>query len=543
MNWQNRSVLRFMLLLGSLLMAAALLTIIIKHRPAPIQHVSLVNIDEAIQNWDGLDEPQSILQDLSELVGTADNSGTALSILKRYRTLAQKAQSKAQQQQLLNMYAEQSNALFKKFPERIELLVFFLDSLRQVQRPFSETELHSIRHISRESISEQNRELLMLVLHRARMDTPETFMELPYGTILLHELAHIDESTGSAFAINEILTLALTGNIQAALGAGKQLQPESMLAEELVANLIYDFGSSEEAARRFHALYNREGNQRFVLHEADALLKEGKTLSARAIWLDMLQELSGKDLELALYNLSSLATDPAERQMFFRKLLDMLPFHEYAIITYSRLLSPEEVDTFLTQSSLYTKSPLIQLEKAKYDLFGTSSIYKTGALWLLLNRFPQDDRLYHWAAWYFYRIGNYQELEKLLSMAQENHVEHPSLLLYRAFLAMEQGSLSNAEQLLASHRGEAWYIPANLAKLYEKTYRLPQAIDFYQLAASLAHDRIIESRLYEQIGFCYSKLDKQADARRSYEYALQLHPDNITAAFALQQLDGTQKIK
>ncbi|AEJ19075.1 hypothetical protein [Gracilinema caldarium] len=536
MNWQNRSIVRFILLLGSLIMVAALLTLFLRHRSSPVRRPSLSTIDEAIRTWAGLDEPQSILQDLSELLGSTDNSGIALSLLKRYRILTLKAQSRAQHNNLLNVYVDRSRILYQKFPERTELLVFFLDSLNQVLRPFSEMELDSLRHISMESISEQNRALLMLVIHKARMDTPENCMELPYGTILLHELAHSDGSTGSVFAINEILVLALTGNIQAALGRGKQLQSQSSIAEELVANLVFDFGSPEEAARRFHELYNREKKQRFALHEADALLKDGKPLLARTIWLDLLQELSGKNLELALYNLGSLATNPAERQLFFRKLLDMQTSHEYALINYSRLLYPEAMDVYLTQSPLYTKSSLIQLEKVKHDLLGTS-VYKTGALWLLLNHFPVDDRIYHWAAWYFFRIGNYQELEKLLSMAQENNIEYPSLLLYRAFLAMEQGNLSEAEQLLASYHGEAWYTPANLAKIYEKTYRIPKAIEYYQLAASFVHNPVIASRLYEQVGHCYRKLDKASDARRSYEYALQLNPDNITAAFALQQFD------
>jgi tetratricopeptide (TPR) repeat protein len=126
-------------------------------------------------------------------------------------------------------------------------------------------------------------------------------------------------------------------------------------------------------------------------------------------------------------------------------------------------------------------------------------------------------------------------------MAQENHIENPALMFYKALIVMEQGRFSEAEDLLASYTKTAWYIPANLAKIYERTYRLAKAIEFYQLAASMAQNPLVESSLYEQVANCYVILGRESDARRSYEYALQLNPDNITAAFALQKLERNQK--
>ena len=537
MNWKNRASVRFILIVGSLLVMAALLTLIIKYRTASGRPRNVPRIDMAIQAWDGYDAPKAILQDLSDLSNDASNSGAALSLLKRYRLLAVKARTKSIQWELADQYAHRAVQFYEKFPERAEILLLFLDSLNLVSRPLSEIEKDLLQKISLRSISAQNSGLLMLVLQKARMNTPAYFKELPYGTALLQELIHIDEHKMDVFAVNQVLTLALAGNVQAALGAGKGLAATNRAAKNIVAYLLYDFGAPEEAARLFQSVYEDNGNSEYLLHEADAYVKAGQFTVAKRLWQDMLGNLSGSNLILALYNLGSLSDTVSEREDYFGRLLHMQKLHEYALVQYSRLLSGSEAKALLSQSPLYYQSSLLQLETIRNDILGASSTYTTGSLWLLLNRFPQDERLYHWGAWYLYQIGNTQELEKLFSMAAEHHIEHPVLLFYKALLAIERGNLTEAEKLLASYTGEAWYIPANLAKVYEVTYRLPKAMEYYQLAASLAHNPVTASRLYEHLGNCYLKLDKNSDARRSFEYALQLNPDSITAAFALQQLE------
>ncbi len=104
--------------------------------------------------------------------------------------------------------------------------------------------------------------------------------------------------------------------------------------------------------------------------------------------------------------------------------------------------------------------------------------------------------------------------------------------------AMEQGKLEEAQQLLAAFPRPEWHIFANLGKAYQKSYSTLKAIEMYHLAAFVAHNTQIESRLYYQIGNSFITLEKISEARRSYEYAIQLNPDNMEAAFALQQLNA-----
>jgi len=537
MNWKNRSFVRFILILGSLLVMTALLTLVIKYRAVSSRVMDLHTIDKAIHLWDGVDEPKAILHDLAQLSTNAKDSGAALSLLKRYRILVVKAQPKTIQSELNDLYVQRADQFYKIFPQRAELLMLFLDSLSLLSRPLSESEKYLLKNISLRSISNKNAKLLMLVLQKAYMNTPAHFKELPYGTALLQELIKIDEHKMGVFAVNNVLALALAGNVQAALGAGNRLAGTSSMAKTILANLLYDFGSPEEGAHLFQSLYEAEGNRVFLLHTADAYAKAGRFTEAKRLWQDLLANLSGREKVAVLYNLGSLSDSISKRKAYFAQLLQIQQLHEYALVQYSRLLPREEAKAFVIQSPLYSKSPLLQLEMVRNDFAGSFSTYKTGNLWFLLNRFPQDERLYHWGAWYLYQIGNTQELEKLLAMATEQHIEHPALNFYSALLAMDKGQLAEAEKLLASSSSEVWYVPANLAKVYEVTYRLPKAIEYYQLAASFAPNPVTASRLYEQIGTCYLHLDKNSDARRSFEYALQLNPDSITASFALQKLE------
>lgn len=536
----NRSLVRFIALMGSLLIMAALFTFILKQQTYSGKQIDLQRIDQAILSWGGIDEPQPILQDLQVLTHRVPSSGGALSLLKRYRSLALKAQNEGLTVQLHNMYAQRAAEFYKLFPERKELLLLYLDSLYLVPRPLSDAEKELLKNINLRSVSEQNAELLMLVLQKAHMVSPAHFTELPYGVVLLQKLIQIDEQKIGTLGVNEVLALALAGNFQAAIGACNKLFHTSLVAKSILAHLLYDFGLPEEGARLFYSLYKEEGKREYLLHTADAYVKAGDFSAAKSLWQHMLGDLSGPNLILALYNLGSLSDSISERQDYFARLLQIQKLHEYALVQYSRLLQREEGKALLVQSSLYAKSPLLQLETEKKDIAGTRSIYKTGSLWLVLNRFPLDERMYHWAAWYFYSIGNLQELEKLFSMAEEHTIEFPALLLYRALLSMERGHPAEAETLLAANTDKAWYIPANLAKVYETTYRIVQAIEYYQIAASQADSPVVQSRLYECIGTCYVKLDKKFEARRSYEYALQLNPNNITAAFLLQRLEASR---
>lgn len=539
MNRLNRSIVRFMLILGSLLVLAALCTLIVKKLPTQVkpQGKDFQSIDSEIVSWDGLSDPKAILQDLDEKQRSVLNSGEALSLLKRYRTLAARAKTDYFKSQLADLYNHASTGLYKKFPERPELLSVVLDSFQKVPRLLTDSELDLLKHIEPRLINADNAALLMLVLHKARLaDNPERFSKLTYGPVLLKEL-----QSSVPLPAYEVLALALSGNLQGALAEGNKLNGIPGKGPLILANLLYDFGSPEEAARLFHSLYEREGRLSFKLQEADSYLKAGKAQSARAIWETLSGELSGSEAGLVLYNLGSMAETASDQRAYFTRLLDMERMHEYALLQYSRLLPAIDAISYLKQSPIYAQHALLQLETIRRQEVEHSTGYSVASLWLLLNRFPRDERLYHWAAWYLYRTGNTEELGRLLTMAQENHIENPALLLYKALIIMEQGRLSKAEALLASYTKTAWYIPANLAKIYERTYRIAKAIEFYQLAASWAHNPLVESRLYEQVANCYVILGRESDARRSYEYALQLNPDNITAAFALQKLERNQK--
>lgn len=539
MTSKNRFPIRFavnprllIIGLGCAAVLAALLTFIFKRPQSLTYKIDFTYLDSQIDAWDGVSSPDEILKILESYENKPIGSETALSLLKRYRLLALKGLR-------YDVYTAKAREFYEKYPKQGAILSLFLDSCLLMPHELSQSVTDLLLHLDPRDISPENASLILLVLHKANfIDTPQRFMQIPYGTDLLNQLLVNAEHSSSIFTNNAVVALILSGNIQAALAAGKGGVGTTVSFDALYANLLYDFGSPEDAALLFRKLYEQDGNYKYLLQEADAYVKGGNILKARGVWKELEQNLSGSGLITVLYNQGSTGADPAERKDYFLRLLSIDKFHEYGVLQYTRLLPHTEALSFLRSLPIYKTHALLQLEALRLEYSGANRPFVPGSLWILLNRFPQDERLYHWGAWYLYTIGNIQELEKLLAMAQEKGIQHPSLVLYPALRALEQGKLETAQKLLASYPSRECYIPANLGKLYQKTYRILNAIEMYQLAASLAQDTKIESRLYHQIGDCFLSLEKLSEARRSYEYAIQLNPNNIEATFALQQLNA-----
>ncbi|WP_304221313.1 hypothetical protein [Gracilinema caldarium] len=540
MTSKNRFPIRFavnprllIIGLGCAAVLAALLTFIIKRPQSLTNKLDFTYLDSQIDAWDGVSSPDKILKTLQSYEKEQIGSATALSLLKRYRLLALKGLR-------YDVYTAKARDFSEKYPKQDAILSLFLDSCLLVPHELSQAEIEFLLHLDPRDLSPENASLLLLVLHKAHfIDTPQRFLQIPYGIELLNQLlVNADPPRSSIFTNNVVVALILSGNIQAALAAGKGAVGKTMSFDALYSNLLYDFGSPEEAALLFRQLYEQDGNYKYLLHEADAFIKSGDIQKARGVWKELEPNLSGPALLTVLYNQGSTSADPAERKYYFLRLLNIDKFHEYGVLQYARLLPETEALSFLRSLPIYKTHALLQLEALRYEYSGAHRPFVPGSLWILLNRFSQDERLYHWGAWYLYTIGNIEELEKLLAMAKEKGIQHPSLVLYPALRALEQGKLETGQQLLSSFPGTEWYIPANLGKLYQKTYRILNAIEMYQLAASLAQDTKIESRLYHQIGDCFLSLDKLSEARRSYEYAIQLNPGNMEAVFALQQLNA-----
>lgn len=562
MNKQNRPTHRFtlhlrtiLIILGSVLIATALVLVLV-NRTVPETRISFIKIDAVIQAWNGQQNPDYILKQLETLQNKRMGSTSALSLLKRYRSLAAKEGLFASKWQLEEVYADKSIEFYRQFPEQVELLSFLFESFSQLPRPLSETEQELLVRLDPRQLNENNLPLLLLVLNKAHfLESPEQFLRLPYGAYLAEDAVRFfkdNQGAAETFMINRIITHALSGNIQAALAVSGTMYNTTASPDEdtcapgirkqlLTAGILhgflqYDFGSSLDASRLFHTLYEQTGQYEYLLHEADAYLKADLFPQAITIWQQIFEKLPEEDQALLLYNLGSASTVDTERQNYFGQLLQLNPLHEYGLIQYSRMFSDKEAREILQESRLYSNSPLLQLESVRLEVRQTPSAFKTGPVWTLLNRFPGDPRLYTWAAWYFFKIGDMTELEKLLFMANENKIDDPAILLYCSFIQIEKGDLTAAENNLTNGLTQSWCIPANLALIYEHTYRIPEAIEYYQLAASLTKNPELRSQLYFHIGNCFDKLDKRSEARRSYEYALQLNPDIIQAAFELRRL-------
>ncbi|MDR3147654.1 MAG: hypothetical protein LBU00_04670, partial [Treponema sp.] len=195
------------------------------------------------------------------------------------------------------------------------------------------------------------------------------------------------------------------------LGIARSENPE---LRNFLGEYYYDFGDPLQAA----VMFNRVGDERALIRSADALWLGGKTESAGTIWRALNGQSGTNPVEPALrlrslYNLAAGAPDTAERNKWLSLLiaggqenpgLAWEPAYLYGLTAYTRTLDPYEALALLD-------IPETGPEPAMAALRDLEILRRRGELWpldrtlaetwLLLGRYPQDSRLYQWAAWYF----------------------------------------------------------------------------------------------------------------------------------------------
>jgi tetratricopeptide (TPR) repeat protein len=119
-----------------------------------------------------------------------------------------------------------------------------------------------------------------------------------------------------------------------------------------------------------------------------------------------------------------------------------------------------------------------------------------------------------------------------------NGIDSPALALHDVFRLIREGSLAEAETLLAE-QGEntpLWQIPANLGLIAESRRSLSPALEYYERAASLTKDRPSEARIRLRIARCLRMLGRDGESRRELEHILELDPENLSARLESRRL-------
>ncbi|MCL2609307.1 MAG: hypothetical protein FWD94_05330 [Treponema sp.] len=341
------------------------------------------------------------------------------------------------------------------------------------------------------------------------------------------------------------------------------------------AEFFYDFGSLFRSAELFGMLPGEDAAGR----RADALWLAGRPAQARSLWETIAESpLSGRqDVALrnrALFNLAVAAETKAEEWFWLQKLLNSSTpgdeFRRPALIRYSRLLESQAAIEFLrTQHSVEAEAEAEawpwNSEEARAGIAESGGELPVQALfevevlrrraergeggkavadvWFLLNRHPDLEELYRWAAWYFGLSRNFTEIALLLETADRHGFSGEWLETYRALQAIREGRLDQAVTILASRPSGDWIAVANLARMSEARASSARALEQYRLALSLLlegevrpEDADAASTLQFRIARCLMTLGRNEESRQALELALEFNPDNLAARMELGSL-------
>jgi hypothetical protein len=336
-----------------------------------------------------------------------------------------------------------------------------------------------------------------------------------------------------------------------AASALSRLEPRKAVLPKtraFIADYSYDFASPQLAAE----IWAQAGGEQNLVRVASALYLAGSFENARNLWLLLAKESNnaGWTAENAtrsrlLFNLAATAGEDSEKIQYLEQLLssgDAGGVAVPALILYTRLLPDDRAKAVLFEHPLATREPLLDMERVRRAALPGRA---AADVWLLLNRHPDDSRLYRWAAWYFERQRHYDDLDALTRLAAQNEAESPYMSFHKALSLARQGNIGEAAAMLEGLDGHpSWQRPANLGLLSDSSREYAAALRYYAEAAALIPDspdaalRVQAARLYLKMARCRRILGESKEAvRNDLERALSFDSENVDARLALSRLD------
>jgi hypothetical protein len=331
------------------------------------------------------------------------------------------------------------------------------------------------------------------------------------------------------------------------IGAEAQIQGLSRTAgHNFLGEYYYDFGDPLRAAE----IFSRAGGEQGPLRSADALWLGGKTENAGNIWRTLSGAETGREARLrSLYNLA--AAFPGERETWLGLLhrageeepaLRENTAYIYGLIGYTRYLPPYEalelLETRLRPPSSLAALRDLEILRRRGELWTPERT--VAETWLLLGAYPEDSRLYRWAAWYFDYQRRPEEGAILLKTAGRRNIRDSRLDLSAALEDLAAGRLDGAEEklrTLVSGPAAPWQAEANLGLIQEARRSPADALKHYEIAAGRTEDRRAASRLQRRIAGCLRSLGRREESRRALLYSLELDNDNLRARLELRRLE------
>ncbi len=367
--------------------------------------------------------------DLDALIFT----GTEKEIKKLDRSL-DRLEKKALSVEMWLSVLKRRRAVYARYPQFTEQLDNYRNSIKRAQKEFSSSQaiaaLAAAAIVKDAALTKETEEQLrglfpLLVQGEGSSSFLTPPPELRKLRLSLHILLRDFKDPQTAAAVlpqdlvsdgNEIITQnlavlkTLRGNlrgaaadIQAALNP-RQTADEVSPSDNFVrfaAEYYYDFGDLRRSAELFSYLEDDFS----ALRQADALYLAGFPGSARALWLTLAETTEdSKARQTSLYNLAVTAESWQGTVYFLEKLVSTQPgsdtaAYESGLIRYSRFLNYNEAIAVLQNSKIKPADfPYIDLEISRRNAARQEAGRQVAEAWLLLDRHPENEDLYKWAA-------------------------------------------------------------------------------------------------------------------------------------------------
>jgi hypothetical protein len=308
-------------------------------------------------------------------------------------------------------------------------------------------------------------------------------------------------------------------------------QAVSVNTFRFAAEYAYDAGNFPLASRLFAALPYDNSLER----AGDALFLGSDHDGARELWLLSADANS-------LYNYALWSEDAAVRTDALEKLLALEPelsdpAFSGGLMLYTRLQNDERAAATLGTSPHTAKTPLLDLELWRRTEKNYAPSRALAEMWLLIGRHLQDSALYEYAAWYFGRERQDEELALLLKNAALQGIDNRMLQYWRIMLDTQTGDNKTCREALAALRyassDQPWYIAANIGRIYEAERSWKNAADHYYTALANAVENHDKSRILQRLAACHTAQGRNGEARGALEEAVYLDPSNLNARSAL----------
>ena len=342
-------------------------------------------------------------------------------------------------------------------------------------------------------------------------------------------------------------------DMRAAIGAASgaaTVAPPSPGLIRLAAEYAYDFGDLLRSAELFSMLPDEAALGR----QADALWLAGYAGSARALWALQTERPA------ALYNLALTAQTRDEAAALLERLAAQDAegaSREFGLIRYSRLFDARQAITILeggkrpgTAADAATNAAanaLIELEiiRRRTEIGEVARV--VAETWMLLERFPEAEDMYHWGAWFFDLQRSYAETALLLQVAERHGFTGQWLGIFGGLYQIREGYLDAAEEKLAEavRLDTSWAAHANLGRVLEARRATTRALTNYEQALAIIESepspegwQNTASLIQVRIAVCLRTLGRTEESRAALRAALDLNPDNLRARLELDRLNS-----